>query len=167
MHCVIHCAVPSRASCFVAEVQSAQFDILAARQALHASVPAAQVDYLQQQIEVLQEDLTASEEALEQYRATHDLRGEAENMRNQEISRILTQLSEVKQERDQVKAMLRRMQSEAMRSSADTLKAMVADKDLELNRISQALSRAKADMVLAQEGFKSSQVLPRINSTGF
>lgn len=119
--------------------------------------------HLQQQIEALQEDFTASQEALEQHRVTRDLRTEAENMHNQDVKRILTQLSEVEQERDQMKGMLRRMQSEATRSSTGTLKAMIADKDLELNRMSQALSRTKADMALLQQGFKSLQVLLCIN----
>lgn len=115
---------------------------------------ASGVAALHQQIERLQADLAVSQEELEKHRAARWLCSESEQMQRQAKNEVLAQLSELRQERDELKAVVRRIQTEVSHSDPDTLQAIFAEKDSQINHLSQALTRTKADMSIVAQGLE-------------
>ena len=140
-----------------AELENAQYDVMAARREVLGSLPANQVETFHMRLEAAQAHASAAQEELEKHRAESLLREQAKHMQKEEARRIRVQLRGVEQERDHLKEQMRRLQIDATSDASDVLKAMLAEKDLEIHRITQALSRAKADGVLITQRLHQSQ----------
>ena len=131
---------------------------MVAQRKMLGTLPATQVEMFHTQLEAARADVSAAHEELERCRAENLLREQAQQTHKSEASRILAQLSEVEQDRNRLKEQVRRMQVKAAHDASATLKTMLAEKDLELQRISHELSRAKADQALITQCLQQSQV---------
>lgn len=135
-----------------------------AQKSVHDALQEGDVLVLQNRIAVLEDDLAATREEVEKHRAAESMKTEAGPMQKNERGRVMVQLREVQKERDHLKAMLGRLQADLSRTSDDATKALVAEKDAEMRRISQALSQARCDVSLMAQELKHSKVRPKFSS---
>lgn len=144
-----------------AEFKTAQRDALAARKALLGTVPAAQVQAFQKRMEAALAQSTAAQEELEKHRSAIVLCEQMEDTYKTENSIVLAQLREIRQERDRLKDLVHSIQTNATHDRACEMKTVLSHKDSELNRMSQALSRAQADASWVARGLQQAQVSKR------
>lgn len=130
------------------------------RSKLGGSLPATEALAMQEELETAQSKIVELQKHILELEAEQSYKQAAYKFSGAERSVLLAKISDVEQDRNRVQKQLQMRYAHCIANSEDSIKAILADKDAEIDRLKGALMREQADTSLRIQTVQQAQVCP-------
>lgn len=131
------------------------------RTKLGGSLPASQAAAMQVELETAQSTLVGLQQHMQQLEAELSYKQAAHKFTGAERIVLLAKISDIEQDRTRTQKQLQLRYAHITANSEDSIKAILADKDAEIDRLKGVLMREQADTSLRIQTVQQAQVCPQ------
>jgi hypothetical protein len=130
------------------------------RSKMGGSLPATQAAAMQTELETAQSSLLQLQQHVQKLEADQSYKQAAMKFTAAERSVLLAKISDTEQDRFRIEKQLQLCYAHRLASSEDSFKAIISDKDAEIDRLKSALMREQADTTLRIQTVQQAEVRP-------